>query len=86
VTGDDIVLAINQDRDSEVENPDAVGDLPDLLSAVAVRIGRVRLELVDRAVDDRQPRRKAGCPIRPLVATFAPTRRYGCRAVRDGAA
>ena len=60
VTGDDIVLAINQDRDIEVENSDAVGDLPYLLSAVAVRIGRVRLELVDRAVDDRQPRRKAG--------------------------
>jgi hypothetical protein len=34
--------------------------LPDLLCAVAVRIGRVRLELVDRAVDDRHPRRKAG--------------------------
>jgi hypothetical protein len=36
--------------------------LPDLLCAVAVRIGRVRLELVDRAVDDRHPRRKAGRP------------------------
>ena len=54
VTGDHVAVAIDQDRDIEVKNPDAVGDLPDLLFAVTSRVGRVWLDLIYPTVDNGQ--------------------------------
>jgi hypothetical protein len=59
--GDDLARAIDQDRDIEAEDPDAFGNLPDLLLAVAPRVGRIRGELVNRSVDDQHLRRRAQC-------------------------
>ena len=47
-------LAIDQDRDDEAEVLMLSRDLPDLLLTVAPRIGRVRLQLVNRSIDDLQ--------------------------------
>jgi putative transposase len=52
LTRDDVAVAIDQDRDVELEGLDAAGDLPDLLFAVAPRVGGVELKLVDPSVDD----------------------------------
>jgi len=60
VSGDHIVVAIDQHRHVKAKSLDAVGDLPDLLLAVAPRVSRIRFELVDRPVDNRHPRRTAG--------------------------
>ena len=49
---DHVAIAIDQDRDIEAESFNAVGDLPELLFAVAPRIGRIRIELVDPAIDN----------------------------------
>jgi hypothetical protein len=38
VPGDHVVVAIDQDRDVEVESLDAIGDLPDLLLGVLTRV------------------------------------------------
>ena len=54
MAGDHLALAIDQDRDIEPERLDAVGDLPDLLLAVAARIGRIRLQLFDPPIDNLQ--------------------------------
>src|ERR1700730_2695531 len=54
VAGDHIVAAIDQDRDVEAESLEAIGDLPDLLFAVAPRIGRIRLKVIDQPVDHCQ--------------------------------
>ena len=62
--GDNLALAIDQDRDIEVEGPDAVGDLPDLLLAMAPRVRGVELELVDRPINDFKQFRLPGW--RPL--------------------
>ena len=47
VPGDDVAVAIDQDRDIEAEGLDAVGDLPDLLFAVTTGINGVRLKLIE---------------------------------------
>ena len=52
VPGDHVAVAIDQDRDIEAESLDAVGDLPDLLLAVAPRVGGVRSSALDSAVND----------------------------------
>jgi ParB-like chromosome segregation protein Spo0J len=49
---DHVAIAIDQDRHIEAKGLDALGNLPDLLSAVASRVSRVRSELVQQAVDD----------------------------------
>ena len=54
-----VEIGINQHGHIEAEGLDAVGDLPDLLLAVAPRVGRIRGELVDRPVDDQHSGRKA---------------------------
>src|SRR5205814_9528412 len=41
---------------------DAVADLPDLLLAVAPRVGRVRFQLIDRPIDDQHLMREIGRP------------------------
>jgi len=46
VTRDDVEIGIDQHRHIEAESLDAVGDLPDLLLAVAARVGGVRFQLV----------------------------------------
>ena len=56
VAGDHLEFGVDQDRHVEAENPDAVGDLPDLLAGVPAGIPRIGLEEVDRAVDDLDPR------------------------------
>jgi hypothetical protein len=43
VPANHLVVAIDQDRDIKVESSDAVGDLPDLLLAMAPRVRRVKL-------------------------------------------
>jgi hypothetical protein len=52
VPGDHVVVAIDQDRDVEVESLDAIGDLPDLLLGVLTRVRRIRLR--PRRSDDKQ--------------------------------
>ena len=52
VTRDHVAVAIDQDRDIEAEGLDAVGDLPDLLFAVAPRVSGVWFQLVDPAIND----------------------------------
>jgi hypothetical protein len=47
-------VAIDQDRDVEAELLYAVHDLPDLLFAVAPRVGRVRFQLVDPTINNSQ--------------------------------
>ena len=47
VTGNYLAVAINQDRDDETENLDALGDLPDLFLAVPARVGRIWLQRFD---------------------------------------
>ena len=51
---DHVAIAIDQDRDIEAKGLDAFGNLPDLLFAVASRVGRVGSEPVQRAIDDLQ--------------------------------
>ena len=51
MAGDDLVAAIDQDRNIKTEGFDAGGDLPDLLLAVAPWVGCVGLKLVDAAID-----------------------------------
>ena len=41
MAGDDVAVAIRQDRDIEAERINAVEDLPDLLLAVAPRVGGI---------------------------------------------
>jgi hypothetical protein len=52
VPGDHVVVAIDQDRDIEVEGLDAIGDLPDLLLGMLTRVRRIRLELVDPTINN----------------------------------
>jgi hypothetical protein len=52
VPGDHVVVAIDQDWDIEAEGFDAVGDLPDLLFAVAPRVSGIRLELLDPTINN----------------------------------
>ena len=69
VARDYVVVAIDQDRDDEVEGLKAVSDLPDLLFTVPPRIGRIRPELVDRSVNNNQicGRFRAGIPFIPIL-------------------
>src|SRR6266851_5216580 len=59
MSGDHLAVAINQDRDNEAKDLDAVSDLPDLLLAVQAGIGWIRLQVVNPAIDDRESRRNA---------------------------
>jgi hypothetical protein len=52
MAGDDVAVAIDQDRDIEAKSLDAVGDLPDLLLAMPACVTGIWLELVDPSVDD----------------------------------
>ena len=52
---DNLAVAIDQDRDIKAENPDAISDLPDLLFGVAARVGRVRFQVLNPAINDRYP-------------------------------
>jgi hypothetical protein len=56
VPGDDLAVAVDQDRDVEAKGVDAVGDLPDLLLGMMPRVGGVRLQLRDPAIDDVESR------------------------------
>jgi hypothetical protein len=59
MTRDHVAVAIDQDRDIEVDSLDAFAKLPDLLLAVPACVIWIRFELVDRPVDDQHPRRRA---------------------------
>jgi hypothetical protein len=52
VPGDDLAVAVDQDRNVKAKGLDAVGDLPDLLLGMMPRVGGVRLQLRDPAIDD----------------------------------
>ena len=43
VSSEDHVLAVNQDRIGEAEDPDAVGDLPDLFARMSARVAPIGL-------------------------------------------
>ena len=49
-----VEIGIDQHGHIEAEGLDAVGDLPDLLLAVAPRVGRIRRELVYLSINNRQ--------------------------------
>jgi hypothetical protein len=48
VASEDHVLAVNQDRSGEAEDPDAVGDLPDLFARMSARVAPIGLQVVGR--------------------------------------
>ena len=52
VTGDHLIVTIDQDWDIEAKGLDAVGDLPDLLLAVEPRVRGIGLEFFDRPIND----------------------------------
>jgi len=54
VAGDHCAIAIDQDGRIKPERLDAVRDLPDLLRSVPARVGGIRLELVDRSINNNQ--------------------------------
>jgi hypothetical protein len=56
VPGDDLAVAVDQDRNVKAKALDAVGDLPDLLLRMMPRVGGIRLQLRDPAVDDVEGR------------------------------
>ena len=49
---DHIVFTVDQNRNIEAEFGDAVRDLADLLFCVAARVGGVRFQLIDAAIND----------------------------------
>ena len=54
--GNDLAIAIGQNRNNEVEDLDAVGDLLELFLAVPVRVRRIGLQCVDPTILDIQIR------------------------------
>jgi hypothetical protein len=50
VTADGLVVTIDQDRDIEAENLDALGALPDLFLAVPARVRRIGLQCIDATI------------------------------------
>jgi hypothetical protein len=67
VSTDNLAVAIDQDRDIKAEGPDAVSDLPDLLFGVVPRVGGVRFQLLNPAINDRHPRSRGCAEIRDFV-------------------
>ena len=55
VAGEDAVLRIDQHRDGEAEQPDAFGNLVDLLLRVPAGIALPRLQLSDGTPNDIHP-------------------------------
>lgn len=54
MAGDHVVIGVDQHRDIEPERLDAIGDLPDLFSAVLACVARVGFEAIDRKVRNRK--------------------------------
>lgn len=54
MAGDNLAIAIDQDRHVEAECLDAGGDLPDLPFAVTPRVRGIRFELFVTPFDDLQ--------------------------------
>jgi hypothetical protein len=52
----DLAIAIDQNRNNEVKDLDAVGDLLELFLAVPARVRRVGLQCVDPTIPDIQIR------------------------------
>jgi hypothetical protein len=50
LASEDHVLAVNQDRIGEAEDPDAVGDLPDLFARMSARVAPIGLQIVGRDI------------------------------------
>jgi hypothetical protein len=50
VASEDHVLAVNQDRIGEAEDPDAVGDLPDLFARMSARVAPIGLQVAGRDI------------------------------------
>ena len=61
-----IELSIDQDRNIKSECINAIGELTNLALAVLTGVSRIRLDLLDRAVNDFEA----------LLAPFAPIRRF----------
>ena len=52
VSGNDLVIAVDQDRHVEAKGLDAVGNLPDLFLGMAPGAGGVGLQLIEPAIND----------------------------------
>ena len=52
MTRDNVAVAIDQDRDIEAESLDAVGNLSDLLFAMAPRVTGVWFQLFDPVINN----------------------------------
>jgi hypothetical protein len=66
MSGNRIELSIDQDRYIKAECRNAAGELTNLLPAVLTGVSRIRLDLVDRSVDDFEA----------LLAPFTPIGRF----------
>jgi hypothetical protein len=64
VPGNRIELSIDPDRNIKAECLNAIGELTNLLPAVATGVSRIRLDLVDRSVDDFEAPLTPNTPIR----------------------
>ncbi|HEX3419579.1 MAG TPA: hypothetical protein VHT21_24725 [Stellaceae bacterium] len=53
MASDHLEIAIDQHRNIEAEDLDAVRDLPDLFFAVQAGIGRIRLQRLDPPINNR---------------------------------
>jgi hypothetical protein len=69
MSGQDLVVAIDQNRDEVAERFDGVGNLPDLPSAMLLWISRVGFELADRQPLDLQASRNILCHLSLLDRT-----------------
>ena len=58
MSGQDLVVAVDQDRDKAAEGFDAVSDLTYLPSAMLLRVPRVGFELADRRPFDPEVSRR----------------------------
>jgi hypothetical protein len=74
--GNDLAIAIGQNRNNEVEDPDALGDLPELFPVVAAWVGGVRFQFLNPPVGDRQALR----PDRPALNPVGRPRPCRCKA------
>jgi len=66
MSGNRMELSIDQNRNIKTECRNAAGELTNLLPAVLTGVSRIRLDLLDRAVDDFEA----------LLAPFTPIRRF----------
>jgi hypothetical protein len=72
MSGNYIELSIDQNRNIKAECVNAVGELTNLLPAVLTGVSRIRLDPVDRSVDDFEALLAPFTPIRRLLINKIP--------------